>query len=163
RLSKELNMNRIWMLAAIAVIVAAPAVAQSRAVTHMDSEKVAAALKNGGSIVATKELTVARSPRNGPRHGQSHHHATHILHVTHRKGTGQVEVHDHEPDIFYVTDGEATLVTGGTMVGGKQTAPGQHRGTDIQGGQTQKLKKGDVVTIPAGVPHWFKDVSTSIS
>ena len=63
----------------------------------------------------------------------------------------------------YVTDGEATLVTGGTMVGGKQTAPGQHRGTDITGGQTQKLKKGDVVTIPAGVPHWFKDVSPVIS
>ena len=114
------------------------AMAQSRAVTHVDSEKVAAALSKGGSILATKDFTVAGSHRNGP---------------------GQVEVHDHETDIFYITEGEATLVTGGTMVGGKQTAPGQHRGTDIKGGQTQKLKKGDVVTIPAGVPHWFKDVS----
>jgi mannose-6-phosphate isomerase-like protein (cupin superfamily) len=118
------------------------AMAQSRAVTHMDSEKVAAALAKGGSIVATKDFTVAGSHRNGP---------------------GQVEVHDHETDIFYITDGEATLVSGGTMVGGKQTAAGQHRGTDITGGQTQKLKKGDVVTIPAGVPHWFKEVSGTIS
>jgi quercetin dioxygenase-like cupin family protein len=49
------------------------------------------------------------------------------------------------------------------MVGGKQTAAGQHRGTDIKGGQTTMLKKGDVVTIPAGVPHWFKDVPATIS
>jgi len=135
-------MSRVFITIALVAAAAAIAVAQSRAVTHMDSEKVAAALAKGGSIVATKDFTVAGTHRNGP---------------------GQVEVHDHETDIFYITDGEATLVTGGTMIGGKQTAAGQHRGTDIQGGQTQKLKKGDVVTIPAGVPHWFKDVGGSIS
>ena len=135
-------MNRIWMLLGLVLLLAVPAVAQSRAVTHIDSEKVASALAKGSSLVATKDFTIAGSHRSGP---------------------GQVEVHDHETDIFYVTDGEATLVTGGTMVGGKQTAAGQHRGTDIKGGQTQKLKKGDVVTIPAGIPHWFKDVSPMIS
>lgn len=131
------------MLAGLAfAFLVPPAVAQSRAVTHMDSEKVAAALAKGASIVATKDFTVSGSHRNGP---------------------GQVEVHDHETDIFYITDGEATLVTGGTMVGGKQTAAGQHRGTDIKGGETTKLRKGDVVTIPAGVPHWFKEVPGTIS
>jgi mannose-6-phosphate isomerase-like protein (cupin superfamily) len=120
---------------------ALPAMAQSRAVTHIDSEKVAAALagRGGGSLVATKDFTVAGSHRNMP---------------------GQVEVHATETDIFYVTDGEATLVVGGTVVGGKTTAPGQIRGTDIKGGQTQRLKKGDVVTIPAGTPHWFKELAT---
>jgi len=111
-------------------------------VTHVDGEKVAAALaggRGGGSLVATKDFTVAGSHRTGP---------------------GQVEVHARETDIFYVTDGEATLVVGGTVVGGKTTGPGQIRGTDIQGGQTQRLKKGDVVTIPAGVPHWFKELAT---
>jgi quercetin dioxygenase-like cupin family protein len=135
-------MNRISMLTMMVMMMAAGAMAQSRAVTHIDSEKVATALGRGGSLVATKDFTVAG---------------------THRMGPGQVEVHDHETDIFYVTEGEATLVTGGTMVGGKQTAEGQHRGTDITGGQTAHLKKGDVVTIPAGVPHWFKDVSPTIS
>ena len=52
------------------------------------------------------------------------------------------------------------LVLGGTVVGGKTTKPGQIRGTDIKGGQTQHLKKGDVVTIPAGTPHWFKELGT---
>jgi len=115
---------------------------QSRAVTHIDSEKVAAALasgRGGGSLVATKDFTVAG---------------------THRTGPGEVEVHARETDIFYVTDGEATLVIGGTVVGGKTTGPGQIRGKDIQGGQTQRLKKGDVVTIPAGTPHWFKALAT---
>ncbi|HET9832602.1 MAG TPA: cupin domain-containing protein [Vicinamibacterales bacterium] len=114
--------------------------------THVDSEKVAAALGSGrgvaGSLVATKDFTVSGIKRTGP---------------------GQVEIHDHETDIFYVTDGEATFLTGGTIVGAKQTAPGQTRGTDLHGGLSVRLKKGDVITIPAGVPHWFKEVSPSIS
>ena len=27
----------------------------------------------------------------------------------------------------------------------------------------ERLKKGDVVVIPAGIPHWFKEVSPTIS
>ncbi len=133
-------MTRLGMLMDGLAITAAPAVAQSRAVTHVDSEKVAAALAGrGGSLVATKDFTIAGSHRDKP---------------------GQVEVHARETDIFYVTDGEATLVFGGTVGGGKTTKPGQIRGTDIKGGQTQHLKKGDVVTIPAGTPHWFKELGT---
>jgi len=137
-----MNRGQMWTAMAIAVMTTAPAMAQSRAVTHVDSEKVAAALaggRGGGSLISTKDFTV-----NG----------------SHRSGPGEVEVHATETDIFYVTDGEATLVVGGTVVGGKTTAPGQIRGTDITGGQTQRLKKGDVVTIPAGTPHWFKALST---
>ena len=140
-------MKLFWILTTTLAMAAATAVAQSRAVTHVDSEKVAAALSGGnrgivGPLVSAKDYTVSGIKRTKP---------------------GEVEIHDHETDIFYVTDGEATLVTGGTIVGGKQTAPGQTRGTDLHGGQTVRLKKGDVITIPAGVPHWFKDVSPSIS
>ncbi len=133
-------MKRVCVLLGVAALFSVEVMGQSRAVTHIDSEKVAAALAGrGGSLVATKDFTVAGSFRKVP---------------------GQVEVHARETDIFYVTDGEATLVVGGTVVGGKTTGPGQIRGTDIQGGQTQKLKKGDVVTIPAGTPHWFKELTT---
>ncbi len=82
--------------------------------------------------------------------------------IAHRDAPGMVEVHDKETDTFYVLDGSATIVTGGTMIGGSVTAPGQHRGTDIQGGQAQVLTKGDVMVIPAGVAHWFKEVPSSI-
>jgi quercetin dioxygenase-like cupin family protein len=140
-------MKLVWIFTTALALTAAGAVAQSRAVTHVDSEKVAAALSGNnrgivGPLVSAKDYTVSGIKRVKP---------------------GEVEIHDHETDIFYVTDGEATFVTGGTIVGGKQTAPGQTRGTDLHGGQTVQLKKGDVITIPAGVPHWFKDVSPSIS
>jgi mannose-6-phosphate isomerase-like protein (cupin superfamily) len=76
---------------------------------------------------------------------------------------GQVEVHDKETDVFYIVDGEATLITGGRMLGGKVTAPGQWRGTSIEGGEAHHLVKGDVIVIPAGIPHWFKTVPHTIS
>ena len=79
-----------------------------------------------------------------------------------RKEPGMAEVHDKETDTFHVLAGSATIVTGGTMIGGTQTAPGQHRGTGIEGGRAQLLAAGDVMVIPAGVPHWFKDVPSSI-
>jgi uncharacterized protein YjlB len=62
-----------------------------------------------------------------------------------------------------VVDGEATFVTGGKMVGGKVVSPGQWEGTDIQGGKVHHLTKGDVMVIPAGIPHWFKDVPHSVT
>ena len=48
------------------------------------------------------------------------------------------------------------------MVGGKSTGPGEIKGTGIQGGETQHLSKGDVVIVPAGTPHWHKEVPQSI-
>jgi quercetin dioxygenase-like cupin family protein len=41
----------------------------------------------------------------------------------------------------------------------KNTAPDEFRGQSISGGDTRQLKKGDVIIIPAGVPHWFKEVT----
>ena len=72
-------------------------------------------------------------------------------------------MHVKETDIFYVVDGAATFVTGGTLVGQKETAANQLRGTGIENGQVHNLKKGDFIVIPAGVPHWFKDVTGSIN
>jgi mannose-6-phosphate isomerase-like protein (cupin superfamily) len=107
------------------------------AVTYIDHEKVAAAFGKGGALAKGSDFTAA-----GAR----------------RTAAGQVEVHEKETDIMYVVDGEATFVTGGTMLGGKQTKAGQFLGTDIQGGTTYHLVKGDMVVIPAGTPHWFKEV-----
>ncbi|MBI3693442.1 MAG: cupin domain-containing protein [Acidobacteria bacterium] len=112
------------------------------AVTYVGHDKVTAALAKGGSLVTAPDLSVSGS---------------------HRVKPGNVEVHEKETDVFYVVEGEATFVTGGAMVGGKVTKPGQLVGSDIQGGQTHHLSKGDVMVIPAGTPHWFKEVPQSIS
>lgn len=81
------------------------------------------------------------------------------VHASRREKSGLVEVHENETDVIYVLDGSATLVTGGTMVEPKWTALGEVRATRVEGGETQLLAKGDVVVIPQGVPHWFKEAS----
>lgn len=75
-----------------------------------------------------------------------------------RDKPGLVEVHARETDIFHFLEGTAMVVTGGKVVNGKATAPGEIRGSDIQGGDTHRVSKGDVLVIPEGVPHWFKEV-----
>jgi hypothetical protein len=80
------------------------------------------------------------------------------IHASRREGPGMVEVHTRDTDIAYVLRGSATLVTGGTAVAVKEIGPEELRGTAIQGGETRQLQVGDVVVIPNGVPHWFKDV-----
>jgi glc operon protein GlcG len=70
------------------------------------------------------------------------------------------EVHTRDTDIAYVLQGSATLVTGGTAVDLKSIGPEELRGSGIRGGETRSLQPGDVVIIPNGIPHWFKEVST---
>jgi len=80
------------------------------------------------------------------------------VHTSRRDQAGVVEVHTQDTDLFYVLAGSATLVTGGTVIGGKETGPGELRGSDIEGGESRKIAKGDIVVIPAGTPHWFKAI-----
>ena len=80
------------------------------------------------------------------------------IHASRREGPGMAEIHTRDTDIAYVLRGSATLVTGGTAVDVKEIAPEELRGSGIQGGETRQLQVGDVVVIPNGVPHWFKDV-----
>lgn len=109
---------------------------------YVSHDKISAAFAGkGGQLSKGSDFTASANKRTGP---------------------GEVEVHVKETDIFYIVDGEATLVTGGEMVGGKQTTENQFRGTDIKGGETHHVTKGDVVTIPAGTPHWFKEVPKEV-
>ena len=78
-----------------------------------------------------------------------------VLTPTRTQG-GEAEVHATEGDIFYVVEGNATFVVGGAVSGAHETSPGETRGTGLEGGTPYELKAGDVITIPAGVPHWFK-------
>ena len=75
-----------------------------------------------------------------------------------RTAGGEVELHDDDTDVFRIMSGSATFVTGGRIVGAHTTAPGETRGTGIEGGDTRTLSAGDVIVIEKGVPHWFKAV-----
>lgn len=131
-------------LGSVALILCAPAytASESHDAKWVGHDAVAMALSKGGAIDAGSDYRVS-----GVR----------------RAKAGQVEVHEKETDIFYIMDGEAEFVTGGTMVAGKSSGNGQWLGTGIDGGKTQHLSKGDVIVIPAGTPHWFKEIPQSIN
>jgi mannose-6-phosphate isomerase-like protein (cupin superfamily) len=112
------------------------------AVTFINHNRTTEALAKGGVMISAPNL---------------------IVQGGHRDKTGQVEVHETETDVIYVQDGEATFVTGGKMIGGKLTRPGQYLGTEIQGGESHHLTKGDVIVVQAGTPHWFSEVPATIS
>ena len=82
-----------------------------------------------------------------------------MVHASRRSTPGQAEIHTKDTDVVYVLNGEATLTTGGRAVDAKTTAPDELRGVSIDGGETRSLAKGDVVVIPAGVPHQFVKVT----
>jgi mannose-6-phosphate isomerase-like protein (cupin superfamily) len=124
------------MLLTMAVVMTADGV--PTIVTYVPHDKVSATMAKGGSIINDHGLIV----------------------LAQRRGAGEVEVHAKTNHVFIIVEGEATFVTGGTLVGDRETAPDQRRASSVQGGETHHLTKGDVITIPAKTPHWFKEVPT---
>ena len=113
--------------------------AQASRVTHVPAAQVADAFPHDATLVSSDAYRVNASHRDGP---------------------GQAEVHLDDTDIFYVIEGNAQLVTGGEVVAPRHVASREIRGSAIEGGDEIALAPGDVVTIPRGVPHWFKGVQT---
>ena len=82
--------------------------------------------------------------------------------ASHRDEPGMVEVHTRDTDIIYMLEGTATLVTGGTAIDAKTIEPEEIRAMESRGGDSRVITKGDVVVIPNGTPHWFKEVKGPI-
>jgi glc operon protein GlcG len=114
-------------------------------VTYIESQKVVASFTKGAVLVGEDE-NMMHAARN------------YMVHASHRDKPGVVEVHELDTDIVYVLKGSAQLITGGTPVGTKTIAPHEFRAPTVNGGETRNLVPGDVVIIPNGVPHWFKEV-----
>lgn len=127
------------LLFAFATLCLGTLVSTARAddVVYIPADKVAAAKTAPGTLTS------------GPDHRVS---------MGRRVETGQSEVHANETDIFYFLEGSATFVTGGTVLGGVVTAPGQVRGSGIREGQTHHVSPGDVIVVPSNTPHWFSEV-----
>src|SRR5215475_9186404 len=68
----------------------------------------------------------------------------HAIHLLVRSRNGGAEQHARFADLFFVIDGRAALLTGGTIAGAKTIAPGEIRGSDVQGGVQQELRAGDL-------------------
>jgi glc operon protein GlcG len=109
----------------------------SSGVVQVDNEKVAATFAKGGMLLQTNNYKVMAGRRVAP---------------------GEVEIHEKDTDVLYITEGSATFVTGGTAADQHMVSPGEIRAPKINGGEEHHLKKGDVIVIPNGVPHQFTAV-----
>ena len=109
----------------------------SRNVTLIDSKMVAAGFAKGTVLVNT---------------------GNYMVHASHRESDGVAEIHTLDTDLIYVQEGSATFVTGGTVPDAKPIEPNELRGATIVGGEGRRVAKGDVVVVPAGVPHMFTNV-----
>jgi glc operon protein GlcG len=109
----------------------------SAPVQHLPASQVAKAFREDATLLERSALRINASRRDG---------------------AGEAEIHQRDTDIFYVTKGSALLVTGGEVVSPRQTTAAEIRGTAIDGGQSLTIAQGDVVSIPRGTPHWFKQV-----
>jgi mannose-6-phosphate isomerase-like protein (cupin superfamily) len=77
--------------------------------------------------------------------------------------------HDHQTETYIITSGSGTLVTGGRILNGRKSAPdsnvtlvlnGPSCSGTIGGGDVVKrvVNVGDIIVIPAGVPHGWADI-----
>jgi mannose-6-phosphate isomerase-like protein (cupin superfamily) len=80
-------------------------------------------------------------------------YGNHYFLVVKREETGASELHEHEADVFVIEAGQGSILTGGKIVNPHATKPGEIRGSSITGGKSHPLSAGDVIHIPAGVPH----------
>jgi mannose-6-phosphate isomerase-like protein (cupin superfamily) len=78
---------------------------------------------------------------------------SHSIRLSVRTASGGAEAHAHYDDIFVVTQGSATLITGGAIENAQTDSDGETKGRDIRNGQSQTIGKDDIVHIPAGTPH----------
>ena len=77
----------------------------------------------------------------------------HAVHMLYRSRSGMAELHENFADLFFVLEGRAALVTGGSVREPKSIAPGEIRGASVEGGTRQELRAGDIAHVPAGLPH----------
>jgi mannose-6-phosphate isomerase-like protein (cupin superfamily) len=125
------------VLGAFAAGVLVTAAGVPMRVHYVDHDKVSTTMVKGGEIINDNGVIVLANramQRGAEMHGKTNH-------------------------LFIIVEGEATFVTGGKLVNATQTAPDQTRADRIEGGEEHHLSKGDVITIPANTPHWWKDTS----
>jgi glc operon protein GlcG len=123
---------------AIAGANAAKEFAKPQGVTFFDKQKVKEAFAKGAVLFDASDK--------------------YMVHASRRDNAGIAEVHVKDADIIYVLEGSATFVTGGSVVDPKNVASDEIRGSHIDGGEARQISQGDVIIVPAGTPHWFKEI-----
>ncbi|MGA8530335.1 MAG: hypothetical protein WB622_11520 [Acidobacteriaceae bacterium] len=136
------------MVAAATSLLTSTALAQSAAAPH---DPVA--------VFPTHDLhqqiaqLVAEAKEKGSSSATLADYGSYKIQLSVRTKSGGAEVHAHWDDVMMVKEGHATLVTGGSVIGGESRPDGETLGKTIDGGQSHNLAPGDVFTVRAGTPH----------
>ena len=106
-----------------------------------------------------KQREEALSKKVAPDHSAREtlaEYTDHRFRLIYRDANGFPEQHDRIVDVVIVQSGEGTLVVGGKMINPKGSAgTGEYLGTSIEGGERHPLVPGEIVNIPAKIPHGF--------
>ena len=153
-------MQRLAMVCAFALVSGSASAQQAAAkVPPPDVTKVA--------YVSAAELAAVLAKQPADRNGtinQLLQFPPYAVNIEHRVPVAQsAAVHETEAEMFYILDGAATLVTGGTLIEPTRNGANLTSTKGVDGGVAQKLSRGDFVMVPSGVPHWFKDIQGSIT
>jgi mannose-6-phosphate isomerase-like protein (cupin superfamily) len=123
----------------VGVIVTVAAAGVPMKVHYVGHDQVSSTMVKGGQIIDDNGMVV----------------------LANRAVQRGAEMHDKTNHLFIIVDGEGTFVTGGKLINPKVISAGQTRADGIEGGESHHLSKGDVITVPANTPHWWKDTSAT--
>ena len=135
---------KILLVLAASAFLSAPALSQSPA---------AAQVYSGKDVAAQLDALSRAAQASGSSGATLGDFSSHAIKLSVRTSSGGAEIHAHYDDIFLVTGGRATLITGGRVLQAQTGADGETKGSSIEGGTRRLLEEGDVVHIPAGTPH----------
>ena len=111
------------------------------------SSEIAAALSKAAAAAGMKTAAVSNADQ-------------HRINVVNRVSPGTPLAHEGNSEVHYIIDGAGTVVVGGNIIRPAGAGASVAR---IEGGQVRHVSKGDVVFVPAGTPHWYKEVEGTIT
>lgn len=106
------------------------------------SERAAREIKPGQPLVALPVMGV------GPWRAM----------LEYRQAGAPASLHKTQIEIFHVVSGAGQLVTGGTLDSPRDVDAANQSATGITGGTSRRVAAGDMLVVPAGVPHWIPSV-----
>jgi mannose-6-phosphate isomerase-like protein (cupin superfamily) len=128
---------------ALAASAIPPAGAQTLTVDHLTQSQL---------IEKAQELNEKAQGPDGAS-SKLNEYPNHFTMIALRHRDGRAEVHENYADVFFVVQGSAKLLSGGTVQDSQTASPGEIRGKSVLNGVETKLNQGDIVHIPATVPH----------
>ena len=149
------------MLKSIGVLLAM-SVAGSLLRAAEPASPLPATFKSAAELAAALHQSMAKGgdQSSAPIANESHYR----INIVRRDKSGPAMAHATGPakgtEVHYILDGAATVVTGGTLVRPAADARAPSR---IDNGVERRVAKGDVVVIPTGTPHWYKQVDGSVT